>query len=85
MPCAASRCSSLRTYPPPKLGSSWRASTRTRLYDVTVQFKPEATGEVKFRVRDIALIYDPATHTIARGKNKTVIHPGASLGRPFPD
>ena len=53
------------------------------LLDVTVRFKPEATGAVKFRVRNVELAYDPATHTIARGKSTTVIHPGASIDARF--
>jgi fructan beta-fructosidase len=43
--------------------------------DVTVTFKPASRDPVRFSIRDITMDYHPATNTIQRGNQNTVIHP----------
>jgi sucrose-6-phosphate hydrolase SacC (GH32 family) len=54
------------------------ALTKDAQLDIAVRFKP-AAGSLKFRARNVELAYDPATRTVTRGRQATVIHPDAAV------
>jgi len=56
--------------------------SRDALLDITVRFKPGA-GAAKFRARNVELTYDPATRTVTRGRQTTVLHPEDTLDARF--
>ncbi len=51
--------------------------------DVVLRFRPEATNAVSVKLRRLAFSYDPATRTLQRGSQRTVIHPGNSVDARF--
>ncbi len=83
----AEELNTLRGKPLIKLSHATTAEANTKLatlakdspLDVVVRLRPAATVGLNLNLRNITFNYEPATKTLKRGSQATVLHPGASL------